>query len=82
MTCQTFQAEWFGTFKKAYIGDKKSVFMPIEEVGDSLQNRVVALKSELDQCKHEYDRDKLQERIAKLQGGFAIVRLVVTLSKA
>ena len=70
-----FQAEWFGTFKKAYISDKKSVFMPIEEVDESLQDRVVALKSELDNCKHEYDRDKLQERIAKLQGGFAIVRV-------
>ena len=70
-----FQAEWFGTFKKAYISDKKSVFMPIEEVGDQLQNRVLALKAELGGCKSEYDTDKLQERIAKLQGGFAVVRV-------
>lgn len=70
-----FQAEWFGTFRKAYISDKKSVFMPIDEVGDHLQNRVNSLKNELEVCTHEYDRDKLQERIAKLQGGFAIVRV-------
>lgn len=70
-----FQAEWFGTFKKAYISDKKSVFMPIEEIDETLQHRVEHLKGQLSECKHEYDRDKLQERIAKLQGGFAIVRV-------
>lgn len=70
-----FQGEWFGTFRKAYVGNKKSVFMPIDEVGDHLQQRVVSLKRELEGCSHEYDRDKLQERIAKLQGGFAIVRV-------
>jgi chaperonin GroEL len=70
-----FQGEWFGTFRKAYISDKKSVFMPIEEIGDHLQHRVENLKGQLGSCKHEYDRDKLQERIAKLQGGFAIVRV-------
>ena len=70
-----FQADWFGTFRKAYISEKKSVFMPVDEVSDALQIRISNLKAELENCTHEYEIDKIQERIAKLQGGFAIVRV-------
>ena len=72
---QDFNAEWFGTFRKAIVGEKKSVFMPVEEASELIQGRVSQLKADLEASTHEYERDKLQERIAKLQGGFAIVRV-------
>jgi chaperonin GroEL len=40
-----------------------------------LQARVNTLKSQIDDSASDYDREKLQERLAKLVGGVAIIRV-------
>jgi len=40
-----------------------------------LQGRVKTLKSQIEDCSSDYDREKLQERLAKLVGGVAIIRV-------
>jgi chaperonin GroEL len=40
---------------------------------DDVQARVKQIRSQLDNTESEYDREKLQERLAKLTGGVAIV---------
>jgi chaperonin GroEL len=40
---------------------------------DEVQARVKQIRSQLDNTESEYDREKLQERLAKLTGGVAIV---------
>jgi chaperonin GroEL len=69
-----FESEWFGSFRKMTIGTNKSVIHSYEEAKDSVGERVVTLKAELAASTHDYDRDRLSERIAKLQGGFCVVR--------
>lgn len=70
-----FQPEWFGTFRKVHVSMKQSVFIPVEEVSELVQKRVAYLKAQLPKCVHEYDRDKIQERMGKLQGGFGVVKV-------
>jgi len=49
----------------------------IDGGGDAqdLQARVNTLKSQIDESTSDYDREKLQERLAKLAGGVAIIRV-------
>jgi chaperonin GroEL len=49
----------------------------IEGAGDnkSIQARIAQIKSEIDRTTSDYDREKLQERLAKLAGGVAQVNV-------
>jgi len=49
----------------------------IDGAGDTkeLQARVKTLKTQIDETSSDYDREKLQERLAKLVGGVAIIRV-------
>lgn len=40
-----------------------------------IKDRVAALKSQLDQASSKFDKEKLSERIAKLAGGVAVIRV-------
>ena len=71
---QEFQPAWFGSFRQAQVKTDSTVFMAYDEATEPVQLRISTLKSQLDSCAHEYDRDKLQERVAKLQGGFCSIR--------
>jgi chaperonin GroEL len=49
----------------------------IEGRGDPqrIQARIAALRAQLDQATSDFDREKLRERLAKLAGGVAVIRL-------
>jgi chaperonin GroEL len=49
----------------------------IDGVGDkdAIQERVVALQTQIDDAESGYDREKLQERMAKLAGGVAVIKV-------
>src|SRR3982751_4618663 len=49
----------------------------IEGAGDekAIKGRIDQLKNEIDKTTSDYDREKLQERLAKLAGGVAIIRV-------
>jgi chaperonin GroEL len=42
---------------------------------DQIQARLKQLKAQLEEAKGEYDREKLQQRIAKLAGGVAVIHV-------
>jgi len=75
MSLQGFPSEWFGGFLQVQVGLSKSVFTAIPEAHDWVAGRVEQLQEEMRSSLHEYDRDKLRERIAKLQGGMAILKV-------
>ena len=43
--------------------------------GGQISGRVEQIKTEIDRSTSDYDREKLQERLAKLSGGVAIIRV-------
>ncbi len=49
----------------------------IEGVGteQALNNRVLQIKSQIESTTSDYDREKLQERLAKLSGGVAVIKV-------
>jgi len=64
-----------GRAKKVNI-DKENTTI-VEGAGDpaKIQGRVKQLKTQIDETTSDYDREKLQERLAKLVGGVAVINV-------
>ena len=43
--------------------------------GSAIQGRINEIRNEIDASTSDYDREKLQERLAKLSGGVAVIRV-------
>jgi len=67
--------EDLGTARKIII-DKDNTTI-IDGAGDraSLEGRVKQIRAEIEETTSDYDREKLQERLAKLVGGVAVIRV-------
>ena len=72
---ENVKLEDLGSAKKVLI-DKDSTTI-IDGAGDAndLQGRVKTLKAQIEDSTSDYDREKLQERLAKLVGGVAVIRV-------
>jgi len=72
---ENVKLEDLGSAKKVTI-DKDSTTI-IDGAGnpDDLQARVKTLKAQIEDATSDYDREKLQERLAKLVGGVALIRV-------
>jgi len=68
-------AEDLGTAKRVIV-DKETTTI-VEGGGDSkaVQGRVATIRAQMAETTSEYDREKLQERLAKLAGGVAVVKV-------
>lgn len=63
-----------GTARKVVVSKDETTI--VEGAGDSEQiaGRVTQIRSEIETTDSDYDREKLQERLAKLAGGVAVIR--------
>ena len=61
---------------KRVVVDKETTTI-IGGAGDKtqIQGRIQMIRKEIDQASSDYDREKLQERLAKLSGGVAVIRV-------
>ena len=64
-----------GRIKKAVIGKEDTTL--VEGAGDKkkIAERIALLKRQIEEATSDYDREKLQERLAKLSGGVGIIRV-------
>jgi len=67
--------EDLGTAKRVIV-DKENTTI-VEGGGDSkaIQGRVATIRRQIEETTSDYDREKLQERLAKLAGGVAVVKV-------
>ncbi len=67
--------DMLGTAKRVVI-DKDNTTI-IDGAGDevSIEGRVKVIRSQIEETSSDYDREKLQERLAKLVGGVAVVKV-------
>ena len=75
LALKDFKAEWFGRAKSVKV-DKENTLI-IDGAGDkrSIQDRVRSIRGQLANTTSDYDKEKLNQRIAKLSGGVAVVRV-------
>ncbi len=64
-----------GSAKRVHI--TKDTTTIIDGAGDKkdIQDRVAQLRTRMDETTSDYDREKLQERVAKLAGGVAVIKV-------
>jgi chaperonin GroEL len=64
-----------GQAKKVVV--TKDAFTLIEGAGssDAVKGRIMQIKAQVDNATSEYDKEKLQERLAKLSGGVALIKV-------
>jgi chaperonin GroEL len=64
-----------GKAKRITIGKETTVIVEGEGGTDAIQGRVSQIKRQIDETTSDYDREKLQERLAKLAGGVAVINV-------
>ncbi len=73
MSLETAELTQLGSAKKVTIDKENSTI--VDGVGDKkeVENRVAAIRAQIEETSSEYDKEKLQERLAKIAGGVAVV---------
>ena len=75
MTLDKVTLEDLGHARRVTISKESTTIVANDNHGEAVSNRVAAIKRELDATESDYDREKLNERIAKLAGGVAVIKV-------
>ena len=67
--------EMLGTAKKVNISKENTTIVDGAGKKKEIEGRVNQIKAQIDETSSDYDREKLQERLAKLAGGVAVIRV-------
>jgi chaperonin GroEL len=72
---ESVKLEDLGSAKKVLINKDSTTIIDGAGAASDLQGRVKTLKAQIEDTSSDYDREKLQERLAKLVGGVAVIRV-------
>ena len=75
MTLDKVTLEDLGHARRVTISKESTTIVANDDHREAVSNRVAAIKRELDATDSEYDREKLNARIAKLAGGVAVIKV-------
>jgi len=64
-----------GTCKKVRIDKDNTTIIEGAGSGEAIEGRIKQIRAQIDETTSDYDREKLQERLAKLAGGVAVLRV-------
>ncbi len=64
-----------GQAKRIEVGKENTTIIDGAGVSKSIEARVKQLRVQIDEATSDYDREKLQERVAKLAGGVAVIKV-------
>ncbi|RYE44438.1 MAG: chaperonin GroEL [Hyphomicrobiales bacterium] len=67
--------EMLGTAKKVSIEKENTTIVDGAGSTADIQGRVAQIRAQIEETTSDYDREKLQERLAKLAGGVAVIRV-------
>ena len=68
-------ADMLGTAKSVTITKDNTTIVDGAGSKEAIADRVAAIKGEMEHTDSEFDREKLQERLAKLSGGVAVIKV-------
>jgi chaperonin GroEL len=64
-----------GTAKKVIIDKDNTTIVEGAGSSSAIQGRITQIKAQIEESTSDYDREKLQERLAKLAGGVAVIKV-------
>ena len=64
-----------GRAKSVKVGKETTIIVDGEGSKEDIQARIAQIKAQIEETTSDFDREKLQERLAKMSGGVAVVRV-------
>jgi len=75
MKLENVTMDMLGTAKKVQITKDETTIVDGAGVKAEIEARVSQIRAQIEETSSDYDREKLQERVAKLAGGVAVIRV-------
>ncbi|MEC8020824.1 MAG: chaperonin GroEL [Pseudomonadota bacterium] len=75
LTLEGATLEDLGHAKKVQLTKENTTIVDGAGQGDEIEGRVKQIRAEIEDTSSDYDREKLQERLAKLAGGVAVIKV-------
>jgi chaperonin GroEL len=70
--------ENLGQAKRIEVGKENTIIIDGHGVEANIKARIAQIKTQIEEATSDYDREKLQERVAKLAGGVAVIKVGAT----
>ena len=67
--------EDLGSAKRVQISKENTTIIDGAGEGKNIEGRVAQIRAQIEETSSDYDREKLQERVAKLAGGVAVIKV-------
>jgi len=67
--------DMLGTAKKVVVTKEETTIIEGSGSSDAVKARIAQIKRQIEETDSNYDREKLQERLAKLSGGVAVIKV-------
>ena len=71
----TVTIEHLGSAKKVTVDKENTTIVEGAGSSDEIKKRITEIKAQIEKTTSNYDREKLQERLAKLSGGVAVLKI-------
>lgn len=75
MSLETADLSVLGTAKRVTVGKENTVIVDGAGSTEQIADRVASIRRQVEESTSDYDKEKLQERIAKLAGGVAVIKV-------
>jgi len=75
MSLETATLQDLGTARKVTVGKENTVIVDGAGQKAEIESRVLTIRKQIEDATSDYDREKLQERVAKLAGGVAVIKV-------
>ncbi|MEI2820639.1 MAG: chaperonin GroEL [Marmoricola sp.] len=75
LSLETATIDMLGQARKVVVTKDETTIVEGAGDADQIQGRVNQIRAEIDKSDSDYDREKLQERLAKLAGGVAVIKV-------
>jgi chaperonin GroEL len=75
LSLEKIELTQLGQAKRVEIGKENTIIIDGAGANDAIKVRVEQIRKQIDEATSDYDREKLQERVAKLAGGVAVIKV-------
>ena len=72
---ENVQLKDLGRAKRVEVGKENTTIIDGAGEKNAIQGRITSIKKQIEETTSDYDKEKLQERVAKLSGGVALIRV-------
>ena len=75
---ETIKIEDLGQAKRIEVGKENTIIIDGAADEKNIKSRIAQIKTQIEEATSDYDKEKLQERVAKLAGGVAVIKVGAT----